>query len=79
MEFGCGAGLYAFEAAQFVGPTGQISAIDISGRSDRGRKGALRGSSERRRAGCGHHRVAVRQRDIRCHLGCAGARIRPRT
>lgn len=30
MEFGCGAGFYAFEAAQFVGPTGQISAIDIS-------------------------------------------------
>ena len=31
LELGCGGGgSYAFEAAQFVGPTGRISAIDIS-------------------------------------------------
>jgi arsenite methyltransferase len=30
LELGCGGGSYAFEAAQFVGPTGHISAIDIS-------------------------------------------------
>jgi len=30
LELGCGGGCYAFEAAQFVGPTGRISAIDIS-------------------------------------------------
>jgi arsenite methyltransferase len=30
MEFGCGAGLYAYEAAQFVGSSGDIRAIDIS-------------------------------------------------
>ena len=31
LEVGCGGGFYTFEAAQFVGPTGHISAIDISG------------------------------------------------
>ena len=30
LELGCGGGSYAFEAAQFVGPTGHVSAIDIS-------------------------------------------------
>jgi ubiquinone/menaquinone biosynthesis C-methylase UbiE len=30
LELGCGGGSYAFEAAKFVGPTGHISAIDIS-------------------------------------------------
>jgi ubiquinone/menaquinone biosynthesis C-methylase UbiE len=30
LELGCGGGSYAFEAAPFVGPTGHISAIDIS-------------------------------------------------
>jgi ubiquinone/menaquinone biosynthesis C-methylase UbiE len=30
LELGCGGGFYAFEAAQFVGPTGHVSAIDIS-------------------------------------------------
>ena len=30
LELGCGGGSYAFEAARFVGPTGQVSAIDIS-------------------------------------------------
>jgi ubiquinone/menaquinone biosynthesis C-methylase UbiE len=30
LEPGCGGGSYAFEAAQLVGPTGRISAIDIS-------------------------------------------------
>ncbi len=30
MEFGCGAGLYAYEAAKFVGSSGSICAIDIS-------------------------------------------------
>src|SRR6516162_5919131 len=30
LELGCGGGFYTFEAAQFVGPTGRISAIDIS-------------------------------------------------
>ena len=30
LELGCGGGSYAFEAAQFVGPKGRISAIDIS-------------------------------------------------
>jgi SAM-dependent methyltransferase len=30
LELGCGGGSYAFEAVQFVGPTGRISAIDIS-------------------------------------------------
>lgn len=30
LELGCGGGFYAFEAAQVVGPTGHISAIDIS-------------------------------------------------
>jgi len=30
LELGCGGGYYAYEAAQFVGPTGRICAIDIS-------------------------------------------------
>jgi arsenite methyltransferase len=30
LELGCGGGSYAAEAAQFVGPTGHVSAIDIS-------------------------------------------------
>ena len=30
LELGCGGGSYAVEAAQFVGPTGHIAAIDIS-------------------------------------------------
>jgi len=30
LEIGCGGGFYAYEAAQFVGPTGHVSAIDIS-------------------------------------------------
>ena len=30
LELGCGGGFYAYEAAQFVGPTGHVSAIDIS-------------------------------------------------
>jgi arsenite methyltransferase len=30
LELGCGGGSYAVEAAQFVGPTGNVSAIDIS-------------------------------------------------
>jgi len=30
LELGCGGGSYAYEAAQFVGPTGHVSAIDIS-------------------------------------------------
>jgi arsenite methyltransferase len=30
LELGCGGGSYAVEAAQFVGPTGCVSAIDIS-------------------------------------------------
>jgi ubiquinone/menaquinone biosynthesis C-methylase UbiE len=30
LELGCGGGSHAFEAAQFVGPTGHVSAIDIS-------------------------------------------------
>jgi ubiquinone/menaquinone biosynthesis C-methylase UbiE len=30
LELGCGGGSYAVEAAQFVGPTGHVSAIDIS-------------------------------------------------
>ena len=30
LELGCGAGFYAYEAAQFVGSHGQIRAIDIS-------------------------------------------------
>jgi len=30
LELGCGGGSYAFEAAQFVGPTAHVSAIDIS-------------------------------------------------
>ena len=30
LELGCGGGSYTFEAAQFVGPTGHVSAIDIS-------------------------------------------------
>jgi arsenite methyltransferase len=30
LELGCGGGSYAFEAAQFIGSTGHISAIDIS-------------------------------------------------
>jgi arsenite methyltransferase len=30
LELGCGGGSYAFEAAQFVGPTGRVLAIDIS-------------------------------------------------
>jgi arsenite methyltransferase len=30
LELGCGGGSYAFEAAQFVGSTGHISAVDIS-------------------------------------------------
>jgi arsenite methyltransferase len=30
LELGCGGGSYVFEAAQFVGPTGHVSAIDIS-------------------------------------------------
>jgi arsenite methyltransferase len=30
LELGCGAGFYAYEAAQFVGSAGQICAIDIS-------------------------------------------------
>jgi ubiquinone/menaquinone biosynthesis C-methylase UbiE len=30
LELGCGGGYYAYEAARFVGPTGRVSAIDIS-------------------------------------------------
>lgn len=30
LELDCGGGYYAYEAAQFVGPTGRICAIDIS-------------------------------------------------
>lgn len=30
LEFGCGGGFYAYEAAQFVGPKGAVRAIDIS-------------------------------------------------
>ncbi len=30
LEFGCGGGFYAYEAAQFVGSTGRVSAVDIS-------------------------------------------------
>lgn len=30
LEFGCGGGFYAYEAAQFVGPTGRVYAVDIS-------------------------------------------------
>ena len=30
LEVGCGGGFYAYEAAQFVGPTGQVCATDIS-------------------------------------------------
>jgi arsenite methyltransferase len=30
LELGCGGGSYCFEAAQFVGPTGHVFAIDIS-------------------------------------------------
>lgn len=30
LEFGCGGGFYSYEAAQFVGPTGRVSGIDIS-------------------------------------------------
>src|SRR6516162_8783827 len=30
LELGCGGGFYTYEAAQFVGPTGRVCAIDIS-------------------------------------------------
>src|SRR5215472_18421636 len=30
LELGCGGGYYAYEVAQFVGPTGRVCAIDIS-------------------------------------------------
>jgi arsenite methyltransferase len=30
LELGCGGGFYAYEAAKFVGPTGYVSAVDIS-------------------------------------------------
>jgi ubiquinone/menaquinone biosynthesis C-methylase UbiE len=30
LEIGCGGGFYAYEAAQCVGPTGRVCAIDIS-------------------------------------------------
>ena len=30
LELGCGGGYYAYEVARFVGPTGQVCAIDIS-------------------------------------------------
>ena len=30
LEFGCGGGFYAYEAAQFVGSTGRVCAIDLS-------------------------------------------------
>ena len=30
LEFGCGGGFYAYETAQFVGPTGRVGAIDLS-------------------------------------------------